>query len=159
MTQTLTFSRNLKYCGLQGLYWMLGCSVIPFSSVYLLGIRYTNAQIGIILAVGYIVGMLFQPLTAALADKNAHKPAAFTAIILGFLHMLVIGGMQICHSKGILLASLYVLFIAIEICIRPHINSFAIYIEHAGTPVRFGMARGCGSISRGVTSLLLTFLI
>lgn len=159
MSKNHIIAYNIKYCALQFLYWMLSCSVIPFTGVFLLNKGYSNSQIGIILACGYVVGLLLQPATAFLADylKNL-SPSAFL-IRWCAVYLLIIGLLALCRNYGVILSILYVLYISAENALQPHINSFAFFIEESGVPIRFGMARGCGSLSWGMTSLLLGVLV
>lgn len=150
---------NLQYCALQFLYWMLACLAIPFSSVYLLDFGYSNTEIGLILAVGYVVGMLLQPLTAMLADSVSQmRPSAFLSMLCA-AHLLLAVGLLFCRSRSVPFLILFTGYFSLQNALRPHINSFAFYIERAGVPIRFGMARGCGSLAWCLTSLLLGFLL
>ena len=61
---------NLEYAGIHGTYWMLYGAVCSFASVFLLGKGYSNADIGIILAVGNVAAVFMQPLLADMADRS-----------------------------------------------------------------------------------------
>ena len=159
MSKNHIIAYNIKYCALQFLYWMLSCSVIPFTGVFLLDKGYSNSQIGVILACGYIVGLLFQPATALLAVRlKSLSPSAFLTRWC-VVYMVIIGLLSLCRNYGFILSILYVLYISAENALQPHINSFAFFIEDSGIPIRFGLARGCGSLSWGLTSLLLGVLV
>ena len=47
---------NLRYSLIQGSYWALSGIIFGFTAVYLQGKQYTNYDIGIIFALGNIVG-------------------------------------------------------------------------------------------------------
>ena len=78
MKQRVGLVRNIKYAALQALYWMIACVSIVFASVFLLARGYTNAEIGTVMAAGYIVGMLIHrgiaaqalPVIAAALEKH-----------------------------------------------------------------------------------------
>ena len=62
---------NIEYAAVNGGYWMVYGVVCSFSSVFLLGKGYSNADIGIILAVGSVAAVFMQPLLADMADGNS----------------------------------------------------------------------------------------
>ncbi|MCQ2420201.1 MAG: hypothetical protein MJ118_03620, partial [Clostridia bacterium] len=51
---------NLKYCALQGAYWMLECITITYAGIFLLSRGYSNSGFGIIMAAGYVLGLILQ---------------------------------------------------------------------------------------------------
>ena len=68
---------NLHYAGVHGTYWMYFGVLYSFSSVFLLGRGYSNATIGIILAIGNLIAVTVQPFLAQTADKGP-KTTVFT---------------------------------------------------------------------------------
>ena len=61
---------NIKYGCIHGTYWMYYGVAGSFASAFLLARGYSNAEIGIILAVGNILAVFLQPLIADLADRS-----------------------------------------------------------------------------------------
>lgn len=75
---------------LQGSYWVAVCAINGFATVFLLHIGLKSSQIGVVLALGNILGVILQPFVAAAADRakrvtlqqmtagdgNCHNPAA-----------------------------------------------------------------------------------
>lgn len=159
MTKNLLLRNNLKYAFMQGLYWALACSVIPFSGAFLLGFGYTNAEVGVFLAIGYIVSLLIQSVTASLADRNTVMPPAAFLAILCLIHILLGVGLALQKERSALLPVLFIVFFSLVINLQPHVNAFAMYIEQQGTPIRFGLARGCGSLFWGIVSPIFGALV
>ena len=60
---------------LQGSYWVAVCAINGFATVFLLHIGLKSSQIGVVLALGNILGVILQPFVAAAAD-HCHNPAA-----------------------------------------------------------------------------------
>lgn len=149
---------NIKYVLLQSFYWALNCFALPFAGMFLLGFGYSNGEIGVILALGYVLGMLLQPVTASIADRTKKLSAAGFIELLCFSHIFLSLMLTRFEVRSFFLSAVFVLFFALQIDLQPHINSFAMYIEQAGTPIRFGVARGCGSLFWGLGSLLLGWL-
>lgn len=75
---------------LQGSYWVAVCAINGFATVFLLHIGLKSSQIGVVLALGNILGSYITPFVAAAADRakrvtfttddcrdgNCHNPAA-----------------------------------------------------------------------------------
>ena len=64
---------NLRYSLIQGSYWALSGIIFGFTAVYLQGKQYTNYDIGIIFALGNIVGFIAQPLVAGHIDRTRQR--------------------------------------------------------------------------------------
>ena len=50
-----------QYSAVQGTFWMGYCVCISFAAVYLQGLGYTNAQLGVVMAVGNLLGAVLGP--------------------------------------------------------------------------------------------------
>ena len=151
-------SLNGAYGALNGVYWMLCCLVYSFSSNFLLGRGYSNSELGVIVAAGYILGLLLQPVAAGLADRTARAPAAViagsaAAVALVTLALLFLPG------RGPAVTAVYVLFLTLVIMLQPLVNAFAYYIESMGTAVPFGVCRAVGSLTYGLLAAVLGRLI
>ena len=147
--------RNILYCALQGSYWMLYCISITFASYFLLQNGYSNAEIGVILALSYVAGMVLQPLLAAVADK---KPRIGTPgiLLLGIIACIAcLLTLLVLRGHSILLSAILVLFIGLSLGIQPLVNAFAFYLERLQTKISFGVARGCGSGSYAVFAIII----
>ena len=53
---------NVKYCAMQAIYWMLACICVAYAGVFLPARGYSNAEYGVIMAAGYVLGMLLLKL-------------------------------------------------------------------------------------------------
>ena len=86
-----------RYSAVQGSFWMGYCVCISFAAVYLQGLGYTNAQLGVVMAVGNLLGAV---LYLKMQDG---KPAALAAFglygrfrkwsNLDISHLTIIGSM------------------------------------------------------------------
>ena len=146
------------YGALNGVYWMLCCLVYSFSSNFLLGRGYSNSQLGAIVAAGYILGLLLQPLAAYGADRGAKAPATVLALSAGAI-ALVAAALAFLPGKGPAVTAVYCLFLTLVIMLQPLVNAFAFYIERMGTPVPFGICRAIGSLAYGLLAAVLGGLI
>lgn len=146
--------RNAGYAGLNCAYWMVYCVITSYAGVYLLAQGYSNTEIGLILAGGYIAGLALQPAAASMADRTAGALVTvmllFGALTAGLLCVLFIAP---GHSLLVTLA--FVLLVAVVMTFQPLLNSFAFYLERQGTMVRFGLCRALGSFSYAMFSIIM----
>lgn len=146
------------YGALNGVYWMLCCLAYSFSSNFLLGRGYSNSQLGAIVAAGYILGMLLQPVAAALADRTARAPVAVIAGSAGAVGLAALA-VVLLPGRGPVVTAVYCLFLTLVIMLQPLVNAFAFYIERLGTAVPFGVCRAVGSLAYGLLAAVLGGLI
>ena len=148
-----------QYCLLQGGYWASFCAIYAFSTVLLLAKGFTSSQIGITVALGNILGVIFQPVFAGIADSakriSIHSLTAvmtsLTAISFGLLYLF---------PKPAL--AVFTCFLATNTFLQvtqPLVNSVSIYYINHGISVDFGVARAVGSISYAAASSALGWLI
>jgi PPP family 3-phenylpropionic acid transporter len=150
----LTLRRNVGYAGLSGAYWMLYCVAMSYASVFLLSRGYTTAQIGGIVAAGHVVGLVFQPLAAALADRTPKAPVTvicLCAVCAGVCLALV----WRLPGKSTALTAVFVLLLAFVMTLQPLTNAFSFYLERLGTSIYFGLCRGVGSLAYAILSAVL----
>ncbi len=146
--------RNIGYAGLSGAYWMLYCVAASYSSVFLLARDYSTAEIGLIVALGYIAGLVLQPVAAALADRGPKAPIWVIALCalcggLALVALLLIPG----HSLAV--SVIFVLLLAFVMPLQPLVNAFSFYLERLGTPIYFGACRAMGSLFYAILSIIL----
>ena len=63
-------SATPQYTLLQGLYWMVYCVLVAFSSVYLLDRGFSNTRIGLLVGVSSVLSALMQPVMASVAERS-----------------------------------------------------------------------------------------
>lgn len=142
----LQFKVNAEYALIQGLYWVLYCIILGFSSVYLLDKGYTNSQIGIILAVGFLASVILQQYVAALADKALRLTLPVITILCVLLLSICCLGIIFSGHKSIFLTIVFILACIIEMLIQPLVNSLNFYLEKIPVKMNFGIARSTGSL-------------
>ena len=71
-TSTLTPA----YAAIQATFWMSWCCSVGFAAVYLQGLGYSNAGLGLVTAAGSLFGALLGPGLSSLIDRRAGVSAA-----------------------------------------------------------------------------------
>lgn len=64
---------NIDYALLQMSYWVTSAVLFCFTTIFLQFKGYSNYEIGIVFAVGNIIGFIAQPLIAGLVDKSQKR--------------------------------------------------------------------------------------
>lgn len=150
---------NISYGAIQGTYWMYYGAIMSFASVFLLGKKYTNSEIGIILAAASILAVVLQPLLADAADKA--RKATLTDIT-GIITIGLFAGtasFYIFTSKTLVLSVIFVLLGAWLTSLQPLINSMAFYLSQSGHTINFGVTRSGGSVAYAVLCAILGSLV
>lgn len=154
-----TFIRiNLQYILIQAAYWTAYCSIIGYFSVYMLATGVSNSYIGIVLACANGLAVFLQPTTAALLEKSAR----FTSrqFLLGGILVCIIGGIISQFGMPVYLRLiLYGILIFCMLMIMPFINLLGAALSSPGASVNFGVARGVGSFSYAILSMVLGSLV
>ena len=146
---------NLEYAGIHGTYWMLYGVVCSFASVFLLGKGYSNADIGIILAVGNVAAVFMQPLLADMADRSKKLSLIGLTEIAAAIIALLTAVTFIASRASIGLSVVFVMMVAWVTALQPLFNSLAFKLEESGHEVNFGVARSMGSLAYSVLCAFL----
>ena len=149
---------NIRYCFLLGVHTMMLCPAINFVTPYLAAANVSTKHIGILIAVSCLLAVLFQQFVGRLVDKNLIDGR----ILLLFLTaVLTLGAFSLVwidfagSLKAIIFGGMY----CITFVMLPVLNSFSFFYENKGISVNYGVARGCGSMSFAICSMILGFLM
>lgn len=156
MKQKKTFTLfNIKYAAIQGFYWMMFCSVIGYVSTYLLNHEFNNSQIGAILAISNIVAVIIQPIIADFVDKQ--KKISLITIICYLLTIILILSIILTFIgiSFIVLCMIITPIITVITALHPLVNSLSFLYEKDGVLINFGLARGFGSLSYALVSIII----
>lgn len=149
----------MQYCILQGAYWASFCVIYAFATVFLLSRGFESSMIGVIIAVGNILGVVLQPMVASIADRSEkislHKLTAILSVVMILLLVLL----YFVPNGLITVAILFLLTDTFLQVIQPLVNSVSVYYVNQGVSVDFGAARGIGSLSYAAASYVLGIAI
>lgn len=150
---------NIKYGCIHGTYWMYYGVAGSFASAFLLARGYSNAEIGIILAVGNILAVFLQPLVADLADRSKKLSLIGVTQISAALLMVLTLLLFVMKQKSGALWVVYVLIMAWMTTLQPLFNSLAFKLEETGVHINFGACRSVGSLAYAVLCAFLGTLV
>lgn len=140
-----------RYTLVQGSYWACYCSIITFSSVYLLSRGFSNAQIGLLMGGAGVLSALLQPFVSRTADRLRRMDLRqFTALLV--LLQLAAGALLLLFPGRLPQTLLYGLLLVLIQLIMPLCSALGTACMSRGLPLNFGLARGMGSVAYGVFS-------
>lgn len=149
----------LQYSILQGAYWALFCVTYGFATVFLLSRNFNSLQIGIVIAIGNLLGVVMQPVFASIADSSRTMTLHRLIRLLICASALLLLLLYLIPNLFLAVAALFLLTDTLLQVVQPLINSVSVYYLNHGISVDFGMARGIGSVSYAAASALLGILI
>ena len=150
---------NIKYGCIHGTYWMYYGVAGSFASAFLLARGYSNAEIGIILAVGNILAVFLQPLVADLADRSKKLSLVGVTQISTVLLMALTLILFVLKQQSAALWAVYMLIMAWMTTLQPLFNSLAFKLEETGVHINFGACRSVGSLAYAVLCAFLGTLV
>ena len=150
---------NIKYGCIHGTYWMYYGVACSFASAFLLARGYSNAEIGLILAVGNILAVFLQPLIADLADRSRKLSLIGVTQLSAVLLMLLTVLLFVMKQKSGALWVVYVLIMAWMTSLQPLFNSLTFKLEETGVHINFGACRSVGSLAYAILCGFLGTLV
>lgn len=137
-------------------YWGVYACIASYASFYLLSVGFTNATIGMIIAVSGIFSAVFQPIVASYADKP--ESISIKKIMMMIVGLQVTGFiiLFLIHQKNMLLSGiLYATELSLHQLSTPLINSLGMEMVNQGKKLNFGVGRAIGSLGYAVCTFLL----
>ena len=150
---------NIYYSFLQIAYWVTSAVVFCFTTVFLQFRGYSNYEIGIVFAVGNIIGFVSQPLIAGYIDRSDRRTLLRCIRITAILAVLLMLAVYFLPSGSISLIGVYALLVAGNTLLNPLCISLSFYIESWGCGINFSRARALGSLSYAVCNVILGMLV
>jgi PPP family 3-phenylpropionic acid transporter len=95
MKNTVRLRRNILYTLLQGTFCVIFCAANLYAGIYLTQKGYSSSEIGIIISIGNIIGIILQPIVASYTDNVRTVPQ--TTILLC---LTLITGLNIASFLG-----------------------------------------------------------
>ncbi len=150
---------TLVYTLINILYYGTYAFIFLFLSIYMLDNGFTNSEIGMLMATGFIVSVFLQQLIAAAADK-AQKITVSEILAAGFgLILLINVALLFMHGRSMLLCTLYCTQIILIMSVQPCLNALNFQIQSYRYKMNYGVARSMGSLAYAVVSAVVGRLL
>lgn len=149
---------NWKYSASQALNSGLLATMLAFASIFLLDKGLSNSTIGIILAISNVSSIGIQTFFANFTDK--HESVRLQDMLTGLLAVVIVASALLLFvpSPWIFLLAVIIAF-SFAKSSTPFVNSLAFVYEEKNIKIKYGIARGFGSLAYAVLTLLLGFVI
>ena len=152
-------SLTARYSAVQGSFWMGFCVTISFAAVYLQGLGYSNASLGVILAVGNLLGALLGPEVSARIDRSERLSAwgfVWPWLLVEAAILIVLISAPV---KGAVTSVAFALYVAFSVSLNSINLKLFVDCVHGGQGVDYGVARGMGSAAFVLASVVLGVLV
>ncbi len=147
---------NLHYIIMQAGYWAMFAAFCGYQTAMLLERGFTNSQVGIILAVRCLTGVIAQPILGGWADRHPMFPLKY--LISLCLALSFAANLVLIFQPGMNLLETMIVFGVIgafEISIYPLMDSMAIQFINVGVQIQYSLGRGVGSMAYALFCLYL----
>lgn len=137
---------TIKYCALQGTYWMLAAVGLAFVTPLLEAKGFNSIEIGWLNAVKYISVIVFQIWIAAFSDKHAKTfPLKWIMEIMGVIGIITAGVFLFLDNNFLEAVIIFILYGATVNCLSPIVDSLSIQYMNHGRNFNYTLSRACGS--------------
>ena len=147
---------NIRYALLISLNTMMLCSGLGFTTYYLLDAQIADSDIGILIAVSCLVAVLLQQLFGRMVDTGrveGKKLLIFLDVV-----MIIAAFIVLLFDSALVKALIFGFLLCLTLVMQPVLNSFTFFYQNRGISVNYGVARGCGSLSFALISIVIGFL-
>ena len=143
----------------QASFWMSLCVTVSFAAVHLQALGFSNTELGLVMAIGNVLGSLLGPLLTAAAEKSRRRTTADYTLPLFAVRAALLIGLLFLAERNLLSAAVYVLYIAVSMPVNSLNLKFCVDAEQRGLLLDYGIARSAGSLAYVLLSVLLGILV
>ncbi len=149
---------NKRYASSHFFYFTLFATMFAFASVFLLEKGFDNTTIGLTLSLMSIATIALQTGIADYLDKN--KESTLQDTISFILLLIILGSLALFYLNNTMLILLVVVLIfSLTQSTMPLLNSMAFLYTDFGIRINYGFARGMGSLSYALITVILGFVL
>lgn len=146
---------DLQYIVMQAAYWAMFAGICAYQAALLQQRGFSNSDVGLLIAVRCLAGIVCQPLLGGFADRHPGIPLKH--IVSASLALsLVVGLLFTAVPMGMAgTVAVFVILGGFEISAYPLMDAMAIQFINAGVPIRYSLGRGIGSMAYALTCVVL----
>ena len=150
-----TLLANAEYSLAQGAYWMELCVVMSFANVFLQNRGYSNAQLGLVLALGNAAAFGLSIVLGGIVDRSEKLDSEKMLWILLALQTLLILSFRLFPGRSFAVSLCYSLYIAVNSCIVPMLTQLSFELSSPACEINYGLGRGVGSLAYALAAAAL----
>lgn len=147
---------NIRYILMQAAFWAAFAAICAYQATLLLSRGFHNTEVGVIVALRCLAGVVAQPLLGSYADRHPDVPLKkIVSICLGAAFF---AGLALMLPMGMVGTSiLFIILGALEISAYPLMDAMAVQFIQAGMKLSYSFGRGLGSLSYALVCVFLGF--
>lgn len=149
---------NIEYCAVQALYWAGFCACSSFAAVFLKARGFSNAELGLVMAAGNILGFFLSPLLASYVDRVRRRGLFACCMLLFGVELALVLSFYFVHS-GAFIAVGYCIYMACVTCVNPLNTQLCFTLEEQYGHINYGAARSIGSLGFAAMSSVLGAMV
>ena len=155
MMRKTSLNGTVRYTLLNVAYFAAFCTVHAYAAVYLISKGFSNTEVGVLLAVANIVSAILQPVIAGIIDKPGYLTNRRFIIIAVMIIMTGSAILMFAPGNKAVFFFIYALIYMIQFAYQPVMTALCFEYQKAGYSIMYGLARGLGSASFAVTSMII----
>lgn len=145
-----------QYILMQTAFWAVFAAICAYQATLLLSRGFSNTQVGVIVALRCLAGVVAQPLLGSYADKHPHVP--LKGIVSVCLGVAFFAGLALMIPMGMVGTSLlFIVLGALEISAYPLMDAMAVQFIQTGADLSYSFGRGVGSLAYALVCVFLGF--
>lgn len=142
-----------------GAYWMTSCCAVGFAIVFLKSLSFNNFKAGIIVAAASLCGTLLGMAISSLIDRKENISSKTFSLSLIIVQGLMLGLLLFQAKADLFTAIVYIVYSLIVTALGSLLIKMYVDLNHQGYPINYSFARGIGSLSYVIASLILGRLL
>ena len=146
---------DLHYIVMQIGYWAMFAAICAYLAALLGDRGFSNSQIGLLIAIRCLAGIICQPLLGGFADRHPEIPLKVIVSLSLALSLAASLVFLLCPMGMVGTALVLIILGGFEISAYPLMDAMAIQFINAGMPIRYSLGRGIGSMAYAVVCVLL----
>lgn len=147
---------NAQYILMQTAFWAAFAAICAYQATLLLSRGFSNTQVGVIVALRCLAGVVAQPLLGSYADKHPNVP--LKGIVSVCLGVAFFAGLALMFPMGMAGTSLlFIILGALEISAYPLMDAMAVQFIQTGAELSYSFGRGLGSLAYALVCVFLGF--
>lgn len=156
-TRPLPSTRRLDvhYIVMQAGYWAMFAAICAYQAALLQERGFSNSQVGLLIAIRCLAGIVCQPLLGGFADRHPRIPLRLIVTLSLLLSLAVAVVFQFVPMGMAGTAAVLVVLGGFEISAYPLMDAMAIQFINIGVPIRYSLGRGIGSMAYALTCVVL----
>lgn len=150
---------NIEYAAIQAAHWAAFLIPVTFAANYLQAVGYTNTELGLILALGNVAGVIIGPFVASLIDRYERVTVLRTVPVTLTLQAIICMLEILTAKKGMVVSCCFIGNIGICALHNSLNTKLCVDLTHCGHEINFGSARAIGSLAFVVLSAIAGLLV